>query len=129
MRCVVAHHELAECLEIVPFRNIVEFEHAISVNRVVNDILRREAAKLDYFVKLIIVVFSWENRHSNEEFDDGAAEGPHVYALIVDWLSSDSLWALEVLAEADQHLWSPVKPRLNVGIELIPIERGTTVID
>ena len=51
----------------------IELEKSISIDRVMNVTDRRQPTKLHDFKHLIIIVFTWEYRCLDEEFNGSAA--------------------------------------------------------
>ena len=61
-----------------------------------------------------------EDRRLDEELDGGAADGPHVDALVIE--RRPLTRSLVHLVAAHEHLGSAIIPRLNVRVHLLAVE-------
>lgn len=122
--------ELLEGFEVVALLAVVPVEEAVSVDRVVDQLLWRKATELHGFEELVVIILPWEDGRFDEEFNGSTAKGPHVDALIVGWYLSLSLavGARCCNVSAQQNFRSSVISRLDVGVHLMALEGCTAKI-
>lgn len=64
---------------------------------------------------MVLLVLTWEERVTNIQFVEDAAETPHVYSAIV--------W------DTEDNLWGSVEPRLDIRINLLILKAATAEIN
>ena len=67
------HYKVVKSFKNIPLFLVIEIEEPISILTIEYQLLTWTATKLQYFEKLVVVIFAWENWNFDKHFDGCAS--------------------------------------------------------